>query len=468
MARIIDLAQSFFKHVFFPLFTIIALFPLLLYLITVVSDLKLNTDELYFCFKFTICFVLYAYASITIGFLFNQIFKGPKNVDGCVPEYASNGFSFFVVTLSLTYYFCNYHLDYVVHLVTNYLALLLVFDIFGLILCVYLCYAGYDFVVKKGDSEMEIQMKKFYSEEREKEKKEGDMFAYNILFLLYRGMRFHPTILGVDVKQLINCRFGLVLWQVLIWFFYAYSIAKYENNNVLFFSNVLQTLYLGKFYWWETGYFNTLDITLDRGGYYILWGCILIVPSLYTFTSFVLAANPLEKDLNQVMIFFVTALLFLCLNYYADYEKESFQYYRSKVLDKIDLAESNDEDQDSVIETIEQYNTTYFIKSKGGWKWLEENKSGIRSKLLMSGLWGIVRKLNYTFELIFSFIIGFLGPFFSGYERVQYWGLLYISFLFILLVGRIGRDNTKCLAKYGNLWRIYTERVPYSLIYGIY
>ena len=29
-----------------------------------------------------------------------------------------------------------------------------------------------------------------------------------------------------------------------------------------------------KFFYWETGYFNTLDITLDRAGYYLCWGCL--------------------------------------------------------------------------------------------------------------------------------------------------------------------------------------------------
>ena len=34
----------------------------------------------------------------------------------------------------------------------------------------------------------------------------------------------------------------------------------------------LLNLYLLKFFYWETGYFNTLDITLDRAGYYLCWG----------------------------------------------------------------------------------------------------------------------------------------------------------------------------------------------------
>ncbi len=40
---------------------------------------------------------------------------------------------------------------------------------------------------------------------------------------------------------------------------------------------VLCFRYLLKFFYWETGYFNTLDITLDRAGYYLCWGCLVFV-----------------------------------------------------------------------------------------------------------------------------------------------------------------------------------------------
>ncbi len=32
-----------------------------------------------------------------------------------------------------------------------------------------------------------------------------------------------------------------------------------------------------KFFYWETGYFNTIDITMDRAGYYLCWGCLVWV-----------------------------------------------------------------------------------------------------------------------------------------------------------------------------------------------
>ena len=37
---------------------------------------------------------------------------------------------------------------------------------------------------------------------------------------------------------------------------------------------LLINIYLAKFFYWETGYFNTLDITMDRAGYYLCWGCL--------------------------------------------------------------------------------------------------------------------------------------------------------------------------------------------------
>jgi Ergosterol biosynthesis ERG4/ERG24 family len=33
---------------------------------------------------------------------------------------------------------------------------------------------------------------------------------------------------------------------------------------------------------WETGYWGTMDIMHDRAGYYICWGCLVWVPSVYT------------------------------------------------------------------------------------------------------------------------------------------------------------------------------------------
>ena len=47
-----------------------------------------------------------------------------------------------------------------------------------------------------------------------------------------------------------------------------------EGSWGIIVSCVLINIYLLKFFWWETGYFLTLDIIFDRAGYYLCWGCL--------------------------------------------------------------------------------------------------------------------------------------------------------------------------------------------------
>lgn len=109
------------------------------------------------------------------------------------------------------------------------------------------------------------------------------------MYEFYRGMEIHPRLFGVDVKQWTNCRVGMMAWQILIVAFLLAGTRQGINPGHLV--NVLiQTVYIAKFFWWETGYFNTLDITLDRAGYYICWGCLVWVPAFYTYSSHYLVA----------------------------------------------------------------------------------------------------------------------------------------------------------------------------------
>lgn len=81
------------------------------------------------------------------------------------------------------------------------------------------------------------------------------------------------------------------------------------------------------------------------------------------------------------------------------------------------------------------------------------------SQLLISGWWGIARKINYTFELA--------GAFFwccsAGFQH-GIWPFGYFLFLIGLLVHRIFRDEEKCKAKYGKGWDSYCKKVSYRLI----
>ena len=107
-------------------------------------------------------------------------------------------------------------------------------------------------------------------------------------YQFYAGIELHPRLGGVDIKQWTNCRAGMMGWAILA---LNFAIASTQLNGFKLGPVVnafLINIYLLKFFYWETGYFNTLDITLDRAGYYLCWGCLTWVQ---VCSQFVLCAT---------------------------------------------------------------------------------------------------------------------------------------------------------------------------------
>jgi 7-dehydrocholesterol reductase len=77
----------------------------------------------------------------------------------------------------------------------------------------------------------------------------------NPLFDIFWGTELYPRVLGIDIKQLTNCRFGMVYWAVAT--ISCSAAAADRNGGVLPLTNltssVLQLIYIFKFFWWETG-----------------------------------------------------------------------------------------------------------------------------------------------------------------------------------------------------------------------
>ena len=85
-----------------------------------------------------------------------------------------------------------------------------------------------------------------------------------------------------------------------------------------------------------------------------------------------------------------------------------------------------------------------------------------KSRLLLSGFWGLSRHMNYVFEIMLAF---------SWSLPAIHYGItpfFYVIFLIILLVHRTFRDEEKCSNKYGKGWETYCEKVPYRMIPGIF
>ena len=66
----------------------------------------------------------------------------------------------------------------------------------------------------------------------------------------------------------------MMAWPILVSVFCLVDIEKNGFHYGPIVHALLINVYLAKFFYWETGYFNTLDITMDRAGYYLCWGCL--------------------------------------------------------------------------------------------------------------------------------------------------------------------------------------------------
>lgn len=232
------------------------------------------------------------------------------------------------------------------------------------------------------------------------------------------------------------------MWQLLI---IIYLVAGWQIHGSLDTGHavnvLLQTVYIYKFFRWETGYFNTLDITLDRAGYYLCWGCLVWVPSFYTFHSyFFVYHRPALSPIGSLLLF-LSGLAAIWLNYDVDRQKELFRTRPKGSTVQI---------WGHKAEAIPVSYTTAEGRKKN-------------SELLVTGWWGVARKTNYTFELSAAFL-------WSAEAGLSYgvWPYLYFFFLTTLLIHRISRDEEKCQEKYGKGWNEYCEKVPYRLIPYVY
>lgn len=81
--------------------------------------------------------------------------------------------------------------------------------------------------------------------------------------------------------------------------------------------------------------------------------------------------------------------------------------------------------------------------------------------LLVSGWWGIARKINYLGDILIAFSMAM--P--CNFSILAY---MYPIYLTILLIHRAMRDNERCQEKYKEKWTEYCKVVPYMIIPYIY
>lgn len=345
--------------------------------------------------------------------------EGPVTPSGHVPQYIDNGFKAFFAHIAL----------FAAGAQLGLFPLTVVYDDLGDILNA-LNYGALAFVVF-----LYFKSVAFPST--------ADVSSYgNVLMDCFWGRELYPRLFNIDVKQLTNCRFGMVYWAVAT--LSCACKAAELNGGVLPFSvavsALLQMIYITKFFWWEAGYMRSMDIQQDHAGYYLCWGCLVYVPSMYTSMSVYMVTHNsfLEGQSGWAAAAFLAGIAMVWLNYDIDNQRAVFRQTQGKA---------------RIWGSLPQY-----IEAK----YTTADNHERTSLLLLSGWWGLARHFHYVPEVLAAFVWSAT----AGFDHAM--PFLYVAYLVILLVNRSHRDDSRCAAKYGSYWNIYTKKVPYRIVPGVY
>jgi len=372
---------------------------------------------------------------------------GPITPKGARPDYIDNGIahcflftlvflglSDFSTVFGLSHYFSTAGWFHLSIMFTNFQGMVLLLNAFGLLFCLFLYFKG-----KHAPSGPD-----------------NGTSGKGVIFDYYWGMELYPRIFGVDVKRFVNCRFSMTFWMLAGIGYLAADLQQNGNEGNwesikpgLFFTALSQFIYLVKFFKWEIGYMRSIDIIVDRAGFYETWGCLVWVPSVYTLhTRSIVNAAPQHTWYSAGLIFLVGTVGGVLLNFWADSQRQWFREADGNITIWGQKAKA--------------VRCKYVVRNSATGK-LEERES----LLLASGFWGAARHFQYLFELMAAWSWCLLSTNFSDTGNGVL-PLFYATFLTILLIHRADRDELKCIKKYGDGYRRYMDLVPYKIIPGIY
>ncbi|KAH9667880.1 7-dehydrocholesterol reductase [Citrus sinensis] len=112
----------------------------------------------------------------------------------------------------------------------------------------------------------------------------------------------------------------------------------YKANGVAAYAVTLIT-YLSL--WWPVifdaiptvaGYWSTMDIAHDRAGFYICWGCLVWVPSVYTSPGMYLVNHPVHLGTQLALFILAAGILCIYINYDCDRQRQEFRRTNGRCL----------------------------------------------------------------------------------------------------------------------------------------
>lgn len=263
----------------------------------------------------------------------------------------------------------------------------------------------------------------------------ANVFAAVVAAILYRrgrrrgetrggflsGVELAPQWLGVDLKMFSYrpSLIGLALINV------SFAFAQYERHGFvstpMWLYEAFTLLYVANYFHFEHGMLFTWDVLEERFGFGLVWGDYVLVPFFYSLPGWYLLDR--VEPMPPIVVAGLAGLSALGFWMFRGANEQKHRFKRDPAV-RIWGAPA---------------------VTMGG-------------RLLVSGFWGIGRKLNYTGELLLY--VAWTLP--CGFDSVvPYLPALWLAVFF---PHRARRDDRRCRAKYGALWAAYCERVPFRMI----
>ena len=235
----------------------------------------------------------------------------------------------------------------------------------------------------------------------------------------------NPSWFGVDLKM-FSYRPSLIGFALINVSFAALQYQKYGAVTArMWLYQVFTLLYLANYFQFESGMLFTWDILEERFGFMLVWGDYVFVPFFYSLPCWYLLNN--REPLGAPLMVGLATMYGL-----------GFWMFRGANGQK------------------------HRFKQNPQTKIWGKPAESIGGKLLVSGFWGIGRKLNYTGELLMYYAWTLPCGFGSV---VPYLVPLWLTLFF---PHRAWRDDQRCRSKYGPLWQEYCDRSRFRMIPFLY
>lgn len=249
--------------------------------------------------------------------------------------------------------------------------------------------------------------------------------ALGLVADLWYGIELNPTWRGVDLKVWAYqpSLIGLSILNA------AFAWTQYEQLGTLTPQTIAYVsfwwLYMTSHYWYEAGVLSMWDVIAEKFGFMLVWGDLVLVPFFYCIGGWWLIGETEAMSAPMVGALAGLHLLGLWIFRGSNAQKDQFKRHPDRPI------------------------------------WGKDPET-IGGRLLVSGWWGIGRKINYTGEIMVYFSFALC----TGFQSVVPY--LLPLWLCVLLPHRAWRDEKRCRDKYGELWEQYTARARFRMIPFVY